>query len=376
MPEPFKNFFNPDMIALMGSHFKRAWSSFDETLFVDEATHDLDALELKERANQIELALENQLPKQFGEAAPILLASLHPDDDVDLSGTSMDERGIRGWAILPMTQYVGKHGLNNFDLGMDVQKELTKRFSSEFGIRHFILKDQDRALAKLTEWASAPNYHVRRLVSEGTRPRLPWAMQLPALIQNPEPLFPILDRLKDDPKEYVRRSVANNLNDVAKDHPDKVAKIAKDWMKGAGKEREKLVRHACRTLIKQGHPQTLSALGYKEPQVTLEVFEVLTPTVQFGSKLQFELALRSDAATDQNLILDYVVHHQKANGKTSPKVFKWKTFVLKPGQSSTFQRNHTIKPVTTRTYYPGTHQIEIQLNGIKLGTREFELLME
>ncbi|MCW8915360.1 MAG: DNA alkylation repair protein [Magnetovibrio sp.] len=376
MPEPFKNLFNPNMIALMASHLKRVWSQFDEPGFVAQATNNLEKLELKERANQIEQALEDQLPSSFSKAAPILVSSLHPEDDVDLRDTSMDEHGIRGWAILPMTQYVGKHGLDDFDLGLDVQKELTKRFSSEFGIRHFILQDQDRALATLSQWAKDQNYHVRRLVSEGSRPRLPWAMQLPELIKNPDPLFPILEQLKDDPKEYVRRSVANNLNDVAKDHPDQVAAIANQWMKGASPERKKLIRHACRTLVKQGHANTLSALGYKKPQVTIEDFEVLTPKVQFGNKLEIELTLCSDSTVDQDLILDYVIHHQKANGTTTPKVFKWKTFCLKAGQSPTFQRSHPIKTVTTRTYYPGTHQVEIQLNGVKLGSKDFELVME
>lgn len=363
------------MVALMARHLKRAWKGFDEKAFVKEALRDFGVLELKQRSHQIKCALDSLLPDDFPKAAPILIKSLHPDDDIDLSGTTMDDKGIRGWAVLPMTEYVGDHGLKDFDLGLETQKELTKRFSSEFGIRNFILHDQKRALATLSEWAGEDNYHVRRLVSEGSRPRLPWARQLPGLIKNPAPLFPILEKLKDDPSEYVRRSVANNLNDIAKDHPDKVARIAKKWMKKATGERKKLVRHACRTLVKQGHPGALAALGFEKPKASLTDLEILTPVVNFGEKVQFRICLESEAEKDQNVVLDYLIHHRKANGKTSPKVFKWKTFCLAAGGRFEMERAHPIKPITTRTYYSGTHTIEIQLNGESLGAADFTLKM-
>ncbi len=276
---------------------------------------------------------------------------------------------------MPMTDYVGKHGIDDFDLGMEVQKELTKRGTSESGIRPFINRDQERALALLSQWASDPNYHVRRLVSEGSRPRLPWAMRLPALIADPNPLFPILHQLKDDAQEYVRRSVANNLNDIAKDHPDKVAKIAEKWLKNATPDRARLVRHACRTLVKQGHKPTLVVLGFKKPAVSLTQLNLLTPIVRFGEALSIEVCLASESAAKQDLVLDYVIHHRLANGKTSPKVFKWKTFTLEAGESWKSERKHRIKPITTRTYYAGSHGIEIQINGERLGFSNFELVM-
>ena len=375
MPEPFKNFFNPQMIALMGHHFKRVWSGFDEAAFIDLATQGLDVLELKQRSDQITHALSVCLPSSFAEAAPILLHSLHPEDDVDLSGAEMDAQGIRGWGTMPMCEYVAACGLHDFDLSLAALKELTKRGSSEFGIRPFIARDQDRVLGLLTKWASDPNFHIRRLASEGARPRLPWGMQLTNLVSDPEPLMPILEKLKDDPTQYVRRSVANNLNDIAKDHPDTVANIAKEWLKGASPERKKLVRHACRSLIKAGHKKTLAALGYKKPKVSLTHFNVLTPVVQFGDALRFDIALRSEAKTDQDLIIDYVVHHRKANGKTSPKVFKWKTTCLKANTDHVAVRKHAMRQITTRVYYPGMHQVEIMVNGESLGSEHFELLV-
>ena len=178
---------------------------------------------------------------------------------------------------MPMCQYVANHGLHDFDLALQVQKGFTKRFTAELSIRVFILHDPDRALATLRDWAADPNYHVHRLATEGARPRLPWAMRLPALIADPTPPLPILKLLKDDGSEYVRRSVANNLNDIAKDHPDTVAGIARTWLAGATKELKKLVRHGSRTLIKQGHKETLSALAYERPGLSPMELEFLRP---------------------------------------------------------------------------------------------------
>ena len=291
MPEPLKNLFNPEMIALMGHHFKRVWARFDAAGFVDQATTGLEALELKQRSDHIGRALAAHLPGSFPDACKILRDSLHPDDDIDLSSVTMDEGGIRGWAIMPMCQYVANHGLHDFDLALQLQKGFTKRFTAELSIRVFILHDPDRALATLRDWAADPNYHVRRLATEGARPHLPWAMRLPALIADPTPQLPILELLKDDGSEYVRRSVANNLNDIAKDHPDTVAGIARTWLAGATKERKKLVRHGNRTLIKQGHKETLSALGYERPGLSPMELEILTPTLRFGEALRFRISL-------------------------------------------------------------------------------------
>ena len=375
MPEPFKNLFNAQLITAMAHHFKRVWQPFKKDAFITQAIRGLDALELKQRSSQITRAMECCLPSTFSESAPILVRSLHPADDEDISNQGMDERGIRGWATMPMCEFVGLHGLEEFELGLSVQRELTKRGSAEFGVRHFILKDQAAALATLTRWAKDPNYHVRRLASEGSRPRLPWAMRLPTLIGNPAPLFPLLNLLKDDPTEYVRRSVANALNDIAKDHPDDVAAIATTWLEDASRERHKLVRHACRTLIKQGHEKALTAFGYHKPEHLQVQLALLTPVVQFGDALQFTLDLRSEATVAQALVVDYIIHHRKANGKTSPKVFKWKTVTVEPGGSHSAHRRHSIKLITTRTYYPGTHRLEVVVNGESQDAADFELDM-
>ena len=195
-------------------------------------------------------------------------------------------------------------------------------------------------MSVLKKWTKDSDRHVRRLTSEGIRPRLPWAMQLPAFIKNPAPVIELLEILKDDREEYVRRSVANNLNDIAKDHPDVVAEIAEKWMKGASKERAKLIRHACRTLIKKGNKKVLQVFGYEPPKIQQVSIDVQTPDVMFGTALQFSISISSNASHDQPLMIDYVIHHQKANGKTSPKVFKWLTKSLMAKKSLTLTKKH------------------------------------
>lgn len=375
MPEPLKNLYSHDLIRQLAGHLQRVHPEFDDGAFIAEAGAGLETLELKERAAQIRDALETNLPRDFRAMVEVLLAALHPDDDVPLSDVGMDDRGVRGWAVMPISELVGRRCTEDFDLALDAQRELTKRFSSEFGIRYSILADPERAMATIRRWADDSNYHVRRLASEGTRPRLPWAMQLPMFIADPSPALPILEALKDDPEEYVRRSVANHLNDIAKDHPDLVAKIAARWMDKAGKDRQRLVRHACRTLIKQGHAATLEALGIGPPQLETGPLRVLTPSVNFGDALEFECTLRSTAKTRQRLVIDYAVHFLKANGDQAAKVFKLKTVTLVPGERLTVRKRHAIKPITTRRYYPGQQAVALQINGQKNAAEPFELLM-
>jgi len=372
MPEPFKNLFNPQMIALMGKHLRRVQPDFDARGFVAVATRDMQALELKQRCAQIVTALESSLPDSFPACCDTLLAALHPESDVDLTNMTMDERGIRGWGVMPMADYVAAHGMQHFDLSMRALKEMTKRSSSEFAIRAFLLADAQRALNYLHEWADDENYHVRRLVSEGSRPRLPWGVRLPVFVDDPAPLLPLLERLRDDQIEYVRRSVANNLNDIAKDHPDTVARIAKAWLRSASPERQRLVRHACRTLLKQGHPATLAVHGYGKAQLSVR-FALDKRRARAGDRLTLVLDIESQSARSQSLLVDYLVYHRKANGTLSPKVFKWKSLDLPARVSVALNKSHSLKPVTTRKYYAGMHRIDVQINGRTYASAEFNL---
>lgn len=373
MPEPFKNVFDENLVTTMADAIAQGWPLFDKRGFLIIAMKDLEALELKQRSSQITTALTAHLPSDFEQAAAIVLASLKSED---VGEQKASKPGIRGWAIMPLADFVGQQGLDHFDLGMGLLKEMTKYFSSEFGIRYFILHDPERALSIIRTWTNDPDHHVRRLVSEGTRPRLPWGMQLPVFIDDPKPLIPLLDVLKDDDEEYVRRSVANNLNDIAKDHPDLVADIAKKWLSGASTQRQKLVKHGCRTLLKNGHGKALSVFGFTAPLIKNVHIELDTPELSLGDSLALTLNLESDTQRDQSLMIDYAVHHQKANGKTSAKVFKWKTVMLKKGAQLVSVKKHTIKKITTRVYYSGAHRIEVMVNGVVIGGADFILRVE
>ena len=277
--------------------------------------------------------------------------------------------------MMPLGMIVTDHGLDDFDKSFALLKDMTKRATAEFEVRPFLDKDQERALAIMAPWVHDDSVHVRRLVSEGTRPRLPWGMRLKKLVADPSPTLPLLEALKDDPEEYVRRSVANHLNDIAKDHPDMVAGIAARWLKDADRNREKLVRHACRSLIKQGHSATLTAFGLNPPEIDVAGPVITTPKVAYGNALSFNVALTSTGDENQSLVIDYLVHFRKANGSLAPKVFKWTKLTLAPGETATLARDHPIRPITTRVYYGGMQAVGLRINGKDFGFSEFELVM-
>lgn len=383
MIEPFKNWLGRAAICGMADHLARVAPDFHETGFDDYgfiayATYGLDDLELKQRSNRICDALERYLPNDFQTAANILVASLEPSSDISLSDmeTGITQQGIRGWPVAPMADYIARRGQHDVALSLGVLKEMTTRSSSEFAIRPFLDNHTQTTLKIITPWCRDDNEHVRRLVSEDTRPRLPWGMRLHQFVKDPAPVVTLLERLRDDPSEYVRRSVANNLNDMAKDHADMVADLAQRWIRDAPPERARLIRHGLRTLIKAGHPGALAALGYGPARIALARFEILTPAITLGGAVEFSLALSSTAKSNQPLIIDYAVHHMRANGRATPKVFKWKTVTLKPGEILNATRRHAIRPITTRRYYPGQHRVEVLINGHVFGGADFDLKTE
>lgn len=375
MAEPFKNSLNQNVVEDMAGYFSLHYNEFDKPAFVAAASNGLASLELKARTEHITQAMILYLPADFAHAGQILLASLPALQDEPPTSSSTENPGISGWAVMTLSHYVALQGQGHFDFSMMLLKEMTKRLSSEFAIRFFILQSAQNTLAMFAMWVSDPDQHVRRLVSEGSRPRLPWAMQLPMFIADPAPVIALLEQLKDDDEEYVRRSVANNLNDIAKDHPELVADLAEQWLKDANTNRRRLVRHACRTLIKNGHKRTLAALGFAPPVITSAKVSVLNTQVIFGEALQFSLSLTSNTDAPQALMIDYVVHHQKANGKTTGKVFKWRNSNLMPREILSIEKKHAIKAITTRVYYAGAHSVEVIVNGISVGRADFELIM-
>lgn len=370
--EPFKTAYSSALVACLAQHLTRHHKGFDVRVFKAAILPRLEALELKARAQLIADTLHQTLPADPADRARVLTAILHPDP-LDHANQQSDDDGICGWGVLPLTMVVGQHGIADFDRSMALLAEMTKRFSSEFGIRHFLIADQARALRILDGWLDDPNRHVRRLISEGTRPRLPWAMQLPALIADPSPVLPLLTRLRDDPEAYVRRSVANHLNDISKDHPGLVTDIARDWMKGAGKDRQTLIRHACRSLIKKGDTAALAIFGREKPQLATLALQLSSSAVRMGDGLDITAELRSTSGTEQHLTIDYVLHFLKADGRLSPKVFKGSNLTLGPGQVHVFCRTHRFREVTTRRHYAGMQAVCLRINGMDTDPVTFRL---
>lgn len=365
MAEPLKHLIGPQTVRDTANAVARAWPPFDRDRFLAEVLAEIDALELMQRGQCIADALSRHLPKDFTKAVTILQDCL----------PKPEHPGLNGWALLSFNQYIAAHGRGHLEVSLNLLKSLTPHFTGEFGIRPFIADEQDKALAIISRWVDDPNHHVRRLASEGTRPRLPWAMRLPALVKDPAPLLPILEALIDDGEDYVRRSVANSLNDIAKDHPDLVADFVERYRQQATKERLWLLKHASRTLVKKGHAKALANFGYAPLRDVTATLAVSQTEIVFPGELTFGIHLENGSENSVSVLIDYAIHHQKKDGSLSPKVFKGKSLQLAPGATHLVERRHAFRPITTRVYHPGHHRIEILLNGASTAAADFVLAM-
>lgn len=363
MPEPFKLLLNGERVREAGRHLQRVWPRFDRREFETKALRGLDALEFKARAMQIADALEATLPDDFALAATLIERALGPPGEGDALDFRSSEQGLAGWICWPLGEFIARRGLAQPERALAALHALTQRFSAEFAIRPFLLRHPETSFRILRDWVNDPSAHVRRLVSEGSRPRLPWGLQLKPLIADPSPTLPLLRALQDDSSAYVRRSVANHLNDIGKDHPALVADWLREHLCGADAQRKALLRHASRHLLKRGDARILQAWGLGAAFRGEVEFRLSPKRIRMGESLQLALELRATAARPQRLEVDYVVHHVKANGGTSPKVFKGWRLELAAGETRRLIRKHAIKPVTTRRYYPGEHRIEVRING-------------
>ncbi len=342
--------------------------TFPARAFARDALTGYDDLELTPRARQIAHELHRHLPPSYPDAIAILLASLGDESHGPLEG-------MASFVYLPHVFFVAEYGLDDWEESLQAQYELTKRFTAEFSIRPFLVHHRDATLARLREWTADPNLHVRRLVSEGTRPRLPWAPVLREFVADPQPVLALLELLKDDPESYVRRSVANNLNDISKDHPDLVVDVCHRWLRNASPERAWVVRHALRTLVKRAHPGALATLGFGDPAaVSISAVRIEPATPRIGETLRITFSLTNDAAVAADLLADLKVHFVKANGSTTPKVFKLVTATLAPGESRLIRKSIALNQQTTRTHYPGQHTVEIVVNGATMPLGCFQLL--
>ncbi|MDQ6978159.1 MAG: DNA alkylation repair protein [Ghiorsea sp.] len=358
MAEPLKNLYNETFFKSLNTAMCQAYPAFDKTKFnaliFDE---NWEIKELKQRMRHITESLHQCLP-DYKQAIPILKAA-----SSQFSNT---------FTHMFFPEYAELYGLNEFDISMNALEHFTQYSSSEFAIRPFIIQYPEKTMQQMKIWATHKNEHVRRLASEGCRPRLPWAMQLPAFVQDPSPALEILEQLKHDESLYVRRSVANNLNDIAKDHPQLVYDIAKSWL-GFDADTDWLVKHACRTLLKQAHPEVLALFGFKPAEhVQVQDFKV-TPKVNWCGKVTFSVTLNSNEPLGK-LRLEFAIDFMKANGKTARKVFKISESNIKE-TSKIIEKSFSFKPISTRKYYAGEHQLSLIINGQECARQSFLLTL-
>lgn len=336
---------------------------------VAAAAAHLDGLSLRGRTDAVISALLadlRQLPDPgYPTAAHIIRSAL--------SGAN-----LTGWVLWPVSETAVTLALESeaapdFDDCLTLLAELTPRLTGEFAIRRLLAQDPHAALQAILRWTSHPDEHVRRLAAEGTRAYLPWAVRVPALIELPEATLPILDALYRDPSEYVRRSVANHLNDLARHAPEIVVATAAGWLAAPDANTAWVVRHGLRTLIKKAHPGALALQGFAPASVAVTGPRLDRSSVAVPGELAFDFAIANTGHYDARLAIDYVVHYVKANGRQSAKVFKIAALTLAAGETRTLSKRHAFRQMTTRVHHAGVHALELQINGIRHGHTEFEL---
>ena len=365
-----KEMIDLPLVRRIAGRIEAVYPQFAREEFLAAVDAELHRLELKPRFALIADKLREYLHADYPTALNSLLAIL---DDDRHSFEPIEDPAFR---LLPIPTFVERYGLDHPQESLEAMYIITRYSSCESAIRPFITRYPAQTMTKLQTWAKDGNEHVRRLVSEGSRPRLPWAPQLREFIADPTPALALLEHLKDDSSLYVRRSVANHLNDIGKDHPELLLERMTAWKDGVSTERMWLINHALRSLIKKGDPRALAILGYDEPQVELRELKLSPERLIFGEDLSFSFQLQSVSDETQQLMIDYVMRFVKANGKRAPKVFKLKRATLKAGDSLSLSKSHAIRPISTRRYYAGLQRLEIQVNGRIVGGGDFELVMD
>lgn len=379
MAEPLKNSFGAAYVEQVAAAGVASQPAFDRARFTDAVMAELEDLELKDRINLIADQVRAHLPDDWTDAIPHVIAMAQTLAGPDIDDGAAWGSGMEPW---PLCSVVERHGVDHPTESLAAMEHLTTTFSCEFAIRPFLTHHLDQTLAACRNWTTHEHPAVRRLPSEGTRPYLPWGPKVPALSADPEIGIALITELRHDPDEVVRRSVANHLNDIARDHPDRVAAIAADWLAESETDPEptqSMVRHALRGLVKKGHPAAMAALGFATSSDGVEVrgFRVEPAEIRLGDSIRLtaELAARGERAkTTQRLVIDFVVHHVGARGQTSPKVFKWTNATLRPGETITIEKSRLIQTASTRRYHAGVHRVELQIAGEVVAETNFDLL--
>lgn len=359
MAERLKDLFFKDIfITGLGDAIQNVYPDFSRTDFNRLIySDDWEGKELKQKMHHLTLCLAAFLPKDY-PAAMKILTEVAPN--------------FKSFDAMIFPDYVECYGLDDWDISLPALALFTRYCSSEFAIRPFLANDPEKGMGYMLQWAKDEDPHLRRLASEGCRPRLPWAMALTEFKKDPKLILPILETLKDDSSEYVRMSVANNLNDISKDHPGLVLETSEKWL-GQSKNTDWIVKRACRTLLKAGNTEALLLFGFGDPgHITVTKLTFSTPSLPIGDDFRFTFEISFDGEEDYRIRLEYGVDFVKANGKLSRKIFQMKEASFKPGRH-TISKKHSFKDLSTRKHYTGQHQIAIIVNGVEKEKAIFEL---
>lgn len=368
MGEPLKDAVGPDVPVRIADALVAVHPAFPRDAFVAECLDGYLDLELTPRARHVAAALARHLPVPFPRAADVVERSLGPV-------APLEGAGMAPFLHLPHVYWVADAGLDHPERALALQHALTQRFTAEFSIRPYIERHPDLTLATLRRWTGDPSAHVRRLVSEGTRPRLPWAPRLRGFMEDPAPVLGLLEPLRDDPVLYVRRSVANNLNDIGRDHPEVLLDTAARWLRDAGPERRWLVRHALRSLTRAGDPRALALLGFGAGRADLAVeslgLEPADPAI--GDRLRVGCVVVNRGAAEAVVVVHLRVGFRTARGGVSTRTFVMGEGRVPAGGRRAFRTTVSLAQHTTRTHHPGEHAVAVAVNGAKVARTSFTL---
>jgi 3-methyladenine DNA glycosylase AlkC len=359
MAEPLKEMFNAAYFTRLAQETETVYPKFKRAAFLKEVQHGNEARELNARMRHASITLRDYLPTDHHKAVEVL--------------KDLAPRMPKGYTALLYPDFVGHFGIDDPSFSLDALKYFTPFGSSEFAVREFFRRDVKGTLKVMRKWAEDDNEHVRRLASEGSRPRLPWSFRLDAVVKDPKLTTPILERLRADDSLYVRKSVANHLNDFSKDHPAYMLDVLRSWdLKHP--HTAWIAKHASRNLIKGGNVDALSLFAFdSKVKVGVDDLKLASKRLKLGETLEFSFTVVSEAARSQQLVIDYAIHYRKANGGTSRKVFKLKEVELGPKASQNISKRQRIMDFSTRKHYPGEHVVEVMVNGNVVAEERFIL---
>jgi len=361
-----KDLYSPAFYDRLGDALSVSIPDFDKAQFIKNIyTLDFESKELKERMKHTTRVLKQFMPEDYVATISLLKQTI---EQLRIAGIGED-----GLAFIFLPDYLETYGIDYFEESVEALEFVTQFISCEFAVRPFILRYEQRMIEKMLKWSTHSSPKVRRLASEGSRPRLPWAMAIPFLKKDPTSILPILNNLKHDSSEYVRRSVANSLNDIAKDHPDVVIKVAQSWS-GLSPETDAIIKHGSRTLLKQGHPEILQHYGLDDQGIIMQDFQLISPEVKIGESLSFAFTIKNLNRTEKKVRLEYAIYYKKQIGQNTKKVFKISERMYSAGAEVSVLRKQKFILITTRKFHLGEHQIAIIINGAEKELFAFELL--